>query len=114
MQAAIQTKDSVVRNWRIRFILASGLSISVLAFPSPIAAEDPPPNLTRLIAVRETETAQVQSNYTYRQTVTLDELTPSGFAQGTYREVRDIIFSPDRERTEQVVGKPYATLTHLK
>lgn len=109
MKAAIQTTDSVVRYWRICFILASVLSFSVFA-----AAEDPPANLVRLIAARETQTAQVQSNYTYRQTVALEELNPSGFAQGTYREVRDIIFSPTHERTEEMVGKPSQTLTHLK
>src|ERR1700722_5420391 len=109
MQAAIQTRDSVVRNWRICFILASALSISRLT-----AADDPPPNLTRLIAARETETAQAQGNYTYRQTVTLDELSPSALTQGTYREVRDVIFSPAQERSEQMVGKPSETLTHLK
>src|SRR5271169_744765 len=109
MQAAIQTRDSVVRNWRIRFILASTLLFPVLG-----AAEDPSANLTRLIAAREIETAQAQSNYTYRQTVTLDELNPSGLTQGTYREVRDIIFSPAQERMEQMIGKPSTTLTHLK
>jgi hypothetical protein len=114
MQAAIQTTDSVVKNWRIRFILASAVLFSALAFPFLTAAEDPPANLTRLIAARETETAQAQSNYTYRQTVTLDELNQNGMTQGTYREVRDIIFSPAQERTEQMVGKPFATLTHLK
>ncbi len=67
-----------------------------------------------MIAARETETAQAQSNYTYRQTVTLDELSASGLTQGTYREVRDIIFSPAHERSEQTIGKPFATLTHLK
>ena len=77
-------------------------------------AQDPPANLTRLIAARETETAQAQSNYTYRQTVTLDELNPQGLASGSYREVRDIIFSPEHERSEQMVGKPLLTLTHLK
>jgi hypothetical protein len=109
MQAAIQTRDSVVRNWRICFILASGLAFSGLA-----AADDPPPNLTRLIAARETETAEAQSNYTYRQTVALDEMSPKGLAEGTYRDVRDIIFSPAHERSEQMVGKPFLTLTHLK
>ncbi len=109
MQAAIQTTDSVVRNWRICFILASGLW-----FSGPAAADDPPANLTQLIAARETETAQAQSNYTYRQTVTLDELDRRGVTEGTYREVRDIIFSPQRERTEEMVGKPFRTLTHLK
>jgi len=67
-----------------------------------------------LIAARETETARAQSNYTYRQTVTLDELNAGGFAEGTYREVRDIVFSPERERSEQMVGKPFLSLTHLK
>jgi hypothetical protein len=86
----------------------------VLSFPAFTAAEDPPPNLTRLIATRETDTAQAQSNYTYRQTVTLDEMNPSGLAVGSYREVRDVIFSPAQERSEQMVGKPYSTLSHLK
>ena len=86
----------------------------MLSFPAFTAADDPPPNLTRLIATRETDTAQAQSNYTYRQTVTLDEMNPSGLAVGTYREVRDVIFSPAQERTEQMVGKPYSTLSHLK
>src|SRR5580704_16193422 len=113
MQVAIQTRDTVVRNWRIRFMLASVLVFSA-AFPALGTAEDPPANLTRLIAARETETAQVQSNFTYRQTVTLDELNPTGLTQGTYREVRDIIFLPTQERTEKMVGKPFATLTHLK
>src|SRR5580704_8199966 len=113
MQAAIQTRDSVVRYWRICFILASALSFSGL-LGAPAAAEDPPPNLTRLIAARETETAQAQSNYTYRQTVTLDELNAQGLAEGTYREVRDIIFSPEHERMEQMVGNPFLTLTRLK
>lgn len=109
MQAAIQTTDSVVTYWRICLIVASALFFSGLG-----CAEDPPPNLVRLIAARETATAEVQGNYTYRQTVTLDELNSNGVMQGTYREVRDIIFSPSGERTEQMAGKPYQTLSHLK
>jgi len=91
------------------FILAS-----VLLFSASAPAQDPPPNLVRLIAARETETAAVQSNYTYQQTVTVDEMNPRGFIQGAYREVRDIIFSPAAERTEQMIGKPSNTLTHLR
>jgi hypothetical protein len=109
MQAAIHTRDSAVRNWRICFILASALLFSCVA-----AAEDPPANLVRLIAARETDTAQEQSNYEYRQNVTLDEMNAHGQTGGTYREIRDIIFVPGQERTERVVGKPYLTLTHLK
>ena len=82
--------------------------------PAYAAADNPPANLVRLIAAKETETAQAQSNYTYRQTVTVDEMNPRGLVEGTYREVRDVVFSPTEERSEQMVGKPFGTLTHLK
>ena len=42
----------------------------------------------------------------YRQTVTLQELDSRGAARGEYKEVRDIIFSPVHERTEELIGKP--------
>lgn len=105
--AAVQTTRSVVRNWRIRFILAS------LVFNPAVQASDPPPNLVKLIASRESETAQAQSNYTYRQSVTLDELDKRGAIVGGYREVRDIIFSPQQARAEQMVGKPFEGLHNL-
>jgi hypothetical protein len=88
-------------------ILASGVT---LAAP----AAEPPGDLFRKTAARETETAQAQSNYTYRQTVTLEELDSHGMMVGQYREVRDVIFSPTQERTEVPVGKPYLGLRNLK
>jgi len=103
MQAAIQIPRTVARYWRIVLILASGLQ-----------AAEPPANLLRRAAARETETARIQSNYTYRQTVTLEELDSHGALAGEYREVRDIVFSPTQERTEQLVGKPFLTLRNLK
>lgn len=76
-------------------------------------AQDPPENLARLVAHRETETEKERNEYTYRQTVTLEELDNRGAARGEYHEVRDVIFSPQHERTEQVIGKPRNTLQHL-
>jgi hypothetical protein len=108
MQATVQTTPSVVRNWRIGFILASLFNVTALS------ADDAPANLIRRVAQRETETAQAQSNYTYRQSVNIDELDNHGAKLGGYREVRDIIFSPKQERTEQMIGKPFDTLSHLK
>ena len=83
------------------------------------AADTPdtaPPNLAKLVAMRETETEKDRNEYTYRQSVTIDELDGRGAARGQYRETRDIIFSPNHERTENVIGKPdnglkYLTLT---
>lgn len=69
-------------------------------------AEDPPPNLAKLVAHRESETEAERNEYMYRQTVTLQELDSRGAARGEYKEVRDIIFSPEHERTEEVIGRP--------
>jgi hypothetical protein len=108
MQAAVQTTTSVVRNWRICFILTSLVCLPALR------AGDPPPDLARRVAMRESETAEAQGNYTYRQSVTIDELDGHGARSGGYHEVRDIIFSPQQERSEQMIGKPADTLSRLR
>ena len=79
----------------------------------PAQEPSPPPNLVKLVAHRESETEAERNQYLYRQTVALDELDDRGAARGHYREVRDIIFSPRHERTEELVGKPENTLVHL-
>jgi hypothetical protein len=85
---------------------------SVLAAPA-LGADDPPANLAKLVAHRETETEKERNEYTYRQTVTIEELDNNGGARGQYKEVRDIIFSPTHERTEQMIGKPSNGLKNL-
>ncbi len=67
-------------------------------------AAEAPANLARLVAHRESETEAERNEYMYRQTVTLEELDGHGAARGMYREVRDIIFSPTHERTEETGG----------
>lgn len=64
--------------------------------------------------MRETETAQAEGNYTYRQSVTIDEFDGHGAKSGGYHEVRDIIFSPQQERTEHMIGNPSNNLSRLK
>lgn len=76
-------------------------------------SQEPPANLAKLAAQRETETEKERSEYTYRQTVTLEELDSHGAARGQYREVRDVVFSPARERSETLIGKPLSTLKNL-
>src|SRR5579863_5992570 len=101
--------------WKARSDLAIALILaSVLLAPSkPMAAQEAPANLARLVAHRESETEAERNEYTYRQTVTIDELDDHGGPRGQYREVRDIIFSPQRERTEEVIGKPQNGLKAL-
>jgi hypothetical protein len=108
IEAPIHTNPSAIRNWRIGFILAS-LFFGAFAF-----AQDPPADLTRRVIARETETQEFENNYTYRQAVTIEEFDPHGRISGQYGEVRDIIFSPQHDRTEVVLGKPHSTLTRLQ
>jgi hypothetical protein len=77
-------------------------------------AEDAPPDLAKRIAHQETQTQALRDNYTYRQTVELQELDNRGGARGEYREIRDVIFSPQHERTEQMIGRPTVNLKNLK
>ena len=95
----------------IGLILASLLAAPLLWGQ---AADDPPPNLAKLVAHRESATVAERNEYTYRQIVTVQELDNSGAARGEYREVRDVIFSPTHERSEELVGKPNNGLKTLK
>ncbi len=69
-------------------------------------AADPPTDLARRVASRETATEAERAHYTYRQTVSIND-------SGEYRETRDVIFSPSGERTEVVLGKPSNNLRKL-
>lgn len=76
-------------------------------------AQEPPPDLARRVAKRETATRAARDQYTYRQSVTVEELDQRGSRTGDYKEARDIIFSPARERTEQMIGSPSRNLKRL-
>jgi hypothetical protein len=97
-----------VRN--IAPIVALGLLFPALR----LRAADPPAGLLKKIAERETETSQARANYTYRQSVTIQEFDDLGRITGQYREVRDITYSPNRVRYEQVVEAPRSTLAQIK
>lgn len=76
-------------------------------------AADPPPNLARLVAHRESETQAERSQYTYRESVLVQELNDRGSVRGDYTEIRDVIFSPDRVRDEVARGAPRNSLKNL-
>lgn len=78
------------------------------------APQQPPAGLARRVAERATEARLAREHYTYRQTVTVQELSAAGVVEGEYREVRDVVFSPGGERSEKFVGKPGSGLKRLK
>jgi hypothetical protein len=97
-----------VRN--IALIVASGLLFSGFE----LKAADPPAGLLKKIAERETEFARARENYTYQQSVTIQEFSDQGLVTGQFHEVRDVTFSPNLVRYEKVVESSRNTLTHIK
>ena len=80
----------------------------------PLAAFEPPDGLLAKIAARATENAKARDNYTYRQSVTVQEFDHRDLVDGEYHEVRDVTFSPDGSRYEQVVSPAKSTLAQIK
>ena len=79
----------------------------------PLLAKDPPPDLAKRVAHRESETAEERRQYAYTQSVRLQELNGRGVQTGEYREVREVIFSPTGDRTERFSGQPVSSLKNL-
>ncbi len=100
--------ERITRNTAL--IVASGIALLLATGFDAV----PPPGLLRKIAKRETENAQALGNYTYRQSVTVQEYDSHGQMTGQYREAQDIIFSPTHERYEKAVEPTQNTLTHIK
>ena len=87
--------------------------ILTLALAIPIPAQQMPSGLPKKVAMRETESEAARANFMYRQNVLIEELDDRGARRGDYREVREVSFSPQAERTEQAVGKPSNNLVRL-
>jgi hypothetical protein len=94
----------------IALIVASALTL----LASPVGASEPPEGFLRKIAERETHNAIARDDYTYRQSVTMQEFDVQGRVTGQYTEVRDITFTESKGRTEQVVQPGKSTLTHIR
>jgi hypothetical protein len=87
---------------------------AVVSLPAePNKAEPNPDEIIQKFAAKEAEFAKARGNYTYRQTVRIQELDEAGGVRGRHEMVSDIIFTPDLKRTERVVRAPVSTLQNL-
>jgi hypothetical protein len=93
------------------------LSTAIAAVCLPMWAADDTVNADEIIqkfAAKETEFSQARNNYTYRQSVKLEELDASGNPTGGKWEiVEDIIFTPEGKRMEKVVYAPVISLRNI-
>jgi len=82
--------------------------------PQPATQTNPTPEeIIRKFAAKEAEFRKARENYTYRQIVKMEELEPDGHASGSWEITSDIIFGPDKKRTEKVIYAPPVTLQHI-
>jgi hypothetical protein len=72
-----------------------------------------PEEIIQKFAAKESAFRKARENYTYRQSVKIEELDPDGNPTGQYQITEDIIFGPNRERIEKVVYAPMSTLHNL-
>jgi hypothetical protein len=90
-------------------------ALAVLGAPAlclPAWAADDAVNSDEIIkkfAAKELEFLQARNNYTYRQSVKLEEAEGGG----KWEEVADIIFTPEGKRMEKVVYAPVISLHHI-
>ena len=69
--------------------------------------------IIRRFAAKEKEFKLARDNYTYRQIVKVQELTPDGDVTGTYEMQEDVIFTPSGQRVEKVIYAPMSTLRNI-
>ena len=80
---------------------------------APAGSPDPD-EIIRKFAAKEAEFRKARENYTYRQVVKMEELDSSGRPDGGSWEITsDIIFGPDKQRTEKVIYAPVVSLKHI-
>ncbi len=105
----------LLRRTVLPFLLAAAVVASP-TFAAPAATSQPEIPVERIIQSfidKETEFAKAREAYTYRQTVKVLEYGNGDRVRGRFELVQDIIFGPDRERTERVVYAPVSTLKGL-
>ncbi len=94
--------------------LAPAQNAKVSAGSTPAADNVNAEDIIQKFAAKEAEFKEARNNYTYRQTVRLEELDPSGNPSGgKWEEIDDIYFTPDGKRAEKVVYAPVQTLQHI-
>src|SRR5438874_8316250 len=98
----------MIRISLLGLLLVPGLCLFAADEPKDIQPEE----VIKKFAAKEAEFAKARENYTYRQSLKIQELSPSGAVQGQHEMVSDIIFSAEGKRTEKVVRAPVSTL-HL-
>ena len=82
------------------------VAVFCLILNTQALAQDPPADVLQRIADNGSRFEQERARYTYRQSFDFYEFDKRGTPSGSYREVRDINFTSDGERTEEFLKGP--------
>ena len=93
----------------MRTFVLSAIALAGLWVPAYAADDVNAEDIIRKFAAKELEFQQARNNYTYRQSVKLEEVDGGG----KWEEVDDIIFTPDGKRIEKVIYAPVVSLHHI-
>ena len=104
--------------------MKQALAISLIAAATALTAQTIKPHedlspaevqdIIKRFSQKESEFAKARASYTYRQTVRILDIGPSGRTVGRHEVVSDIIFAgPDLKRTEKVVRAPVPDLKNF-
>lgn len=98
------------------FMLCSMMAVGVISAagqaPPPPAAVNPD-EIIQKFAAKEAEFRKARENYTYSQSVRMEEIDPGGNVEGKWEINSDITFGPNKEREEKVTYAPMVTLRNL-
>ncbi len=100
------------------YLRAGALALLSVFFllPALQAADEPAIPVEEIIkkfVEKETEFTKAREDYTYRQSVKLTEYNEGNRPAGKWELVQDVIFGPNKERSERVVYAPVATLERI-
>jgi hypothetical protein len=87
----------------------AALGAPTLCVPGWAADDVNADEIIKKFAAKELEFSQARNNYTYRQSVKLEEVDGGG----KWEMISDIIFSPDGKRMEKVVYAPVVSLHQI-
>ena len=73
----------------------------------------PVEEIVQKFAQREEDFRKERDNFTYTQDVLFQTIDEDGQVDGEFREVRDILFTPDGKRFDKVTFAPVTTITRI-
>ncbi|MBI3210225.1 MAG: hypothetical protein HYZ37_15170 [Candidatus Solibacter usitatus] len=97
-----------------KLVLALTLSAIGMTAAEANLTQQEADDIVKKFAAKESAFAKARENYTYRQTVRVQELDASNNLGGKHEMVSDIIFTSDGKRTERVVRAPVSTLRTIQ